>query len=520
MPPAGTSATGKILPNSFWYGLETVLEAIVFLGTSVLVARYLGPDILGHFAFINFFVLTVTRASGSGVTSATRKYMSEYLAQNKPGMARGIYHLAYRYQLTSSLTLAALGLVAVILFGEHGYKLMASIMVISIVPGLMSWVPAQANNAFENVAPNTIRALGYLVVYAAGLLLTLHVHWALVGVASAQLVARTVEVFLRTIPLQKTLHAMPLDQLDDALVRRIRKYCVEALGIQLLLSLVWDRSEILFLQHYSTYVQIGFYSGSFGLTNNLLLVPKAFGGATGVTLMVEAGRDPAKVDSIVRAASRFLLLVVFPVHLGAAAVTALAMRYAYGARYLPAVPVLVIAAILAMSRAFQDIPETLLRAADKQKRILGLLLVTGAVNLTLDYIFIRHYAAVGAAIANGLAQTFGIFAFWHQTRKLYRFRFPFATAFRLAAAGTLMAATSYAICRLLPNPAGLVLAIAAGVPLYILLVRLFHGLEPSDRSRLARIGSRLPASVRTVYDRAIEFVTPSASAEANAPVVS
>ncbi len=69
----------------------------------------------------------------------------------------------------------------------------------------------------------------------------------------------------------------------------------------------------------------------------------------------------------------------------------------------------------------------------------ALLLVTAAVNLALDWALIRHHGAVGAAIANGCAQAFGILALWWQTRRLYTFHFPFEQAFRLFAAGLLMA---------------------------------------------------------------------------------
>ena len=84
MAATANTAAGKILHNSFWYGLETVLETIVFLGTSIAVARYLGPEKLGEFTYINFFVATVTRTSGSGLSGATRKYMAEFLGLNRP----------------------------------------------------------------------------------------------------------------------------------------------------------------------------------------------------------------------------------------------------------------------------------------------------------------------------------------------------------------------------------------------------------------------------------------------------
>ncbi len=365
------SAAGRILHNSFWYGLETLLETIVFLGTSIAVARYLGPEQLGYFTYINLFIVTVTRASGSGISGATRKYMSEYLAEDRPGMARAVYHLAFRYQLIGALVFTAFGIAGIVLFGEPGYRIMASILIISIIPGLLSWIPAAANSSFEDVAPNTISAFGYLVAYAVVIVLTLTLDWGLIGIASAQLLGRCIEVALRTRGLRRRLHALPLDRLEPEFIQRIRKFCVEALGIQLLMSVVWDRSEMLFLRHFASLTQIGFYSVSFGLTNNLLVVPRTFSAATGLTLMVESGRDPARVDGIVKSACRYLLLVVFPGASGSGrghrARHPLRLRRALRRC---AIPVLIIASLLAMPRAFQEIPETLLRAADRQKRML------------------------------------------------------------------------------------------------------------------------------------------------------
>ena len=90
-----------------------------------------------------------------------------------------------------------------------------------------------------------------------------------------------------------------------------------------------------------------------------------------MTLMIEAGREPGRVDSIARNACRYLLLVVFPVvHLVATAITREAGYFAYGAKYAQAVPVLMIAAVLSMPRAFQEIVEVLVKAADRQKLLL------------------------------------------------------------------------------------------------------------------------------------------------------
>jgi O-antigen/teichoic acid export membrane protein len=502
------TVSGKILHNSFWYGLETILETIVFLGTSIAIARYLGPRVLGYYSYIALFVNVVTRTSGTGLAGATRKYMSEFLALDQPGTARAVYNLAYRYQFLGAICITALSIGAVVLFGDPAFRLVSCILIVSIIPGVMSWVPAQANQAFEDVTNNTYSAFGYLVSYAVIIALTVYFKWALVGVASAMLVGRSVEVVLRTIPLHAKLRNIPLATLPADVIDRIRRFCIQAIGIQLLMSVVWDRSEIWFLRAFSGLEQIGFYSISFTLSNNLLVIPRTFGNATGISLMVESIRDPGRIDKIVKNACRYLLLVVFPVHLGAAAIARSAIGFAYDARYAPAVPVIMIASILSMPRAFQEISEVLMRSADRQKELLTWLSITGLVNIVLDYVLIRRYGAVGAAWGNGLAQSFGIIVVWQQARRFYNFSFPIQSAIRLFAAGSIMAAVAFFICRSVPGLLGIIAAIAAAIPIYLLLVKLFHGLDFSDRVRLMPIGNRLPGSMRRLYTATVAFVTP------------
>jgi O-antigen/teichoic acid export membrane protein len=524
------TASAKILHNSFWLALEQVLETVVFFGTSIMVARAFGPDKLGYFSYISFFVGIVTRTSGSGLASATRKYMSEFLALDRLGTANAVFNLAFRYQLLASVAIAGVSIAGVLLFGEHGYRIMAVILLASLVPGVMSCVAAQANQAFEDSFDNTISALGYIFSYALVLVLTVYFHWDLIGVASAMLVGRTVEFVWRTIPLRRRLRKFPLDRLDREIVVRIRRFCLESIGIQLVMSVVWDRSEFIFLRYFAPWVmengvlrqnitQLGFYSVSFGLANNLLVIPRTFSGATGMTLMVEATRDPGRIDSIVKNACRYLLLIVLPVHLGAAAIAAQALAFAYGTKYVGAGPVMVVASILAIPRAFGEISQILLTVAERQKLILIWLSVTGAINIVLDWFLIRRYGAVGAAWGNGLAQCFAIFITWHLARRYYAFSFPVWNAVRLFAATVTMAALAYYALKVLPYAAylnhtlpgleALIAAVASAGVAYLLMVKLVGGLLPSDRLRLAPIGNRLPPPIRRAYLAVLAFATPA-----------
>jgi O-antigen/teichoic acid export membrane protein len=282
--------------------------------------------------------------------------------------------------------------------------------------------------------------------------------------------------------------------------------------LQLLMSVVWDRSEMVFLRHYSSYAQMAFYSISFGLSNNLQTAPRVLGGATGITLMAEASRDPKRVASLVDNSSRFLMLIVFPVCLGAAAIATPAIATVYGARYYGAGMVMTIAAVLSIPRAFQLLPEILMRTADRLDVTLVWYGITGVLNLALDWVLIRRYGAVGAAWGNGLAQTFGVVAIWMAARKVYEFRLPMQSAIRLGTSSLVMSVVAYELSRRWNGVYGLVGAVTVAAVLFVLLLRIFGGLEPSDKERLTPMGNKLPGPMRRVFLATIAFVVPASAA--------
>ena len=483
------------------------LDTIVLLGTSIAVARYLGPTKLGYFTYINFFVAVVQRTGGTGLSTTARKYLSEYIAKDRLGTVRAVYELTYRYQLYSALLIAVLGCASILIFGDPHYRLMSCILIASIVPGLMSWVPAQANQAFEDVSNNTISAFGYMASYAIVIVLTVYFRWDLVGIAAATFISRAVEVIWRTIPLNRKLAKLPREPLDPEIRRNVRRFCIQATGVQIISSAAFDRTELIFLKAFSSLDQIAFYSISVSLSFNLLVPPRILGYATSATLMVEASRDARRVASIVRNACTYTLLSVLPFTFGAAAVALSATRLVYGTKYLGAVPAMMVSAILLMPRAFQWVSDTLMRVADQQNRLLLWFGITAVFNALIDLYLIPRYGATGAAWGNGLGQIFGVVATWTQARKFFDFTFPWFAALRIGASSLIMALIAHGVSRLFTGPRGLVTAILAGAVSYVPLVRMFGALDASDTERLLPAGKRLPRFLRKPFSAVIRFAT-------------
>ncbi|HEY0564510.1 MAG TPA: polysaccharide biosynthesis C-terminal domain-containing protein [Terriglobales bacterium] len=503
-----SSASSKIVHNSIWYGLETGLELLVYVGTSIAVARCLGPEKLGHYAAVSFPLAMINTTAGNGLATATRKYMTEFLGANRPDLARSVYEFTFKYQWLGASVVSALAIAIVVSIMPHGYKVMAALLALSILPSMMTNVPAQANLAFEDASKNTLSAFGYLGSYTAIVIASLILHWDLVGIASAMLVGRTLEVALRIPPVRKQLSAIAPATLPPELKSRIRRFCLQAVGVQVLTSIVWDKSELIVLAAFSSAKQIAYYSISAGLVANLLTAPRVFSTGIGVSLMAEAGRGTKKVASIVFHGVRFLGLIVLPIYLGAAAITKQAIWTAYGTRYMPAVSVMLVAVLFGIPRSFLDIPSVLMRAADRQNAILRCMILTAAFNIALDLLLIPRFGALGAAYGNGISQTLGIVLFWFAARKIYSFQFPFQALSRLAIAALGMATVALLIARTFKPAVGLGVALLVAPLVYMLLLRILRALELSDLDRLLLLASKLPRAARPLSSRVLQFVVP------------
>ena len=67
-----------IAKNSFWYGVETVVDLVLTAFTSIVIARKIGPTRIGYFLYLWWIVGVVGSLAMFGITATTRKYMSEY----------------------------------------------------------------------------------------------------------------------------------------------------------------------------------------------------------------------------------------------------------------------------------------------------------------------------------------------------------------------------------------------------------------------------------------------------------
>jgi O-antigen/teichoic acid export membrane protein len=277
----------------------------------------------------------------------------------------------------------------------------------------------------------------------------------------------------------------------------------------ILLSLgliVWDRSEVLFLKQFTDAKQVAFYSLAFSIANQLLMAPRALSTSIGIAILAQYGRDPHRLGALMRNAVRYVSVVAVPLFLGTAALAEPLIRSSYGNGYVAVIPVLAILCLTSIPRAFLPHTENLLQATEQQGIMVKWLAVTAVVNLSLDALLIPTHGALGAGIANGLAQMMGVAGLFYKAGGAYAMRSQMRFLGALSVSGAAMVCVVLVVVRALPPWPGLFAGIVAGAVVFFLGLRTTRSFEPEDWDRLHLWTSALPKPAHRI---ALRLLTPS-----------
>jgi O-antigen/teichoic acid export membrane protein len=160
-----------------------------------------------------------------------------------------------------------------------------------------------------------------------------------------------------------------------------------------------------------------------------------------------------------------------------------------------------------MSKAFFSPVQNLLQSFEKQHWVIAATVFAGVVDMGLAWVLIPAHGAVGACIANGVAQFTAIALLWGIAIGMFKIKLPWLMTAKVAlisiAAGL---AGHFCVQRLAPFRAVMTGGILANIALFwavmasgtvsltVLLVffYLFRILQEEDRDRLNKVASMLP----------------------------
>jgi O-antigen/teichoic acid export membrane protein len=518
----GNAAT--ITRNSLWNLFDTLLSFGTTLIASVAVARVMGPTKLGHYQYVIWVAMMTGTVAALGVPAATRKFAAEYLGKGEHAIARAIIRATLRFQIGVSIVVATIGLVVVFTYVDPERRSWAAVAVLTIVPQLIYSIPAAAITATEDLRPNVKVSVISTTVHLTAITLTLILGWDLLGLTLSLLTSRTVDCVLRFVFYRRLWDPLPgRDQaaaLPPELRARLLRFCWQSTALLVLDLVVWNRSEIFFLERYSAITQVAFYSICFNIVESLMILPRVLAWSADTTMLVQQGRAPGTVAKLAVTTMRFMALFSIPAAFGLAALSDPAMRIVYGSKYVPAIPVLLVTALFSVGRALQLPAQRLLAATEKQGFLVAWGVVLALVNIGANFILIPMGGALAGAFSKGGVQILAMFGMWIYARKAVGAVVPVARMLGLVSSAGAMFAVVWTISRALPGSVlDVVVGVPAGAVVMIVGLRVVGYLEASDRGRLAPLQRLLPGRLRGRFNQLVEFLAPEPPATDPAKVV-
>ena len=247
----------------------------------------------------------------------------------------------------------------------------------------------------------------------------------------------------------------------------------------------------------------------------ILLLPTAFTTVVGASVMAQSGRDKKKLYEVTGLAPKYCFLISLPVMFGVAALSGPLIRLTYGERYLPVIPVLAIAAMLAAAKPLLPPVQSLMQAEERQMFLIKWGLLSGAVNILLDITLIPLAGAQGAAWANGLAQVFAISGVWVAATRSFRLPIPIPSILQILLSSTVMAICAWFTVRInAPVVIQMAAGIAVGALVYFLMLALTGCLNTADVQRFQSVLKRLPGPARGPAAQALRLLAFRASGAA------
>ena len=499
-PPSSGSRTRRLGADFAAMTSGWMARAVLGVLISVLTARYLRPDEMGRYAFLVWLAGLLPIVLSLGLPTTLTRYTAEAAGGGHPTTAGALLSVVVRWQ--ARLALAAAALLA-------GCALM--------VPAPWRWplaltalsVPSQVLYASLAAFLSGLQVFGWQALLSVGMLALLAGLFVLVagldggvgglmlahGIANAAGLAVLVWLARRQGRRRGALPAadgLPSDTRADVL-----RYARGASALVMLDAIVWQRTEVAFLQALASPAEIAFYALAFGVAAQVGRIPYQ----ASVVLfpsfpaLVGGGRV-AELAGLHATAMRYLLLLGAPLAVGLAVTAPAVMGVLYGPAYAPAAAVLAVLALGSLPAFAAGASPAVLHATKRQDRLLRQGVQAAAVDLVLALALIPLVGALGAALASVVAQGLGSVLAIRAAAQIAGAGVPGVALVRITAAALLMGVFAAIPGLLLGGVAGLVSAVAVGAVAYPIALRALRALTAEDLDRTRILVERLPARVR------------------------
>ena len=473
-----------------------------FIGNAI-TARLLGPDQLGVLAYVVWCVTLASMLAGLGISIVQQRFIPNLRAEGRNAEADGLVGATTRWSVGAAV-IGALLLFAYLFWpgrdATEGASASSHDVVIALaVTWFICWKLAdlylfylRGEQRFGELARlSGVSALLKLVVIALGAWL-FGIPGALAGyVAGNLLPAARAFGLLRTKPV-----------VGQALRRQVIRFALPSWATAVIGGLVFGRTEIVFLQHYTGLAAVGLFAAAATIAEVAVQLPPLLLSALLPRFSEQFGLGAHEhMQRLYRTITALLAVVIVPLCLGLAAIAPVLVPVFFGAEFTDAGSV---ASVLLIAAAVSSLGVTtfyLLQSMGKT----GFLLVSNGIGLVgtvaLGFLLVPHFGLMGAAWSRGAVQVMVVLIeTWYVTRRL-GISPPYRALGAITLAAVAQGAVAYAIGAELGGAVSLLVSLPAAIVVYLVVLRLLSVARLIDQDLMSRLVGKLPQRFRPLTRR-------------------
>lgn len=424
-------------------------EAAIGLLAGVMIARTLGPDDYGHYAFSIWMCGALILACNNAFPTSSIKFVAEARGAGRLDLAGALMHRLARLQLASTALVLGVFSIAMLVRPLSDWRdsmpLMLCIAVVAVWARAGFWMLGAVGKGFEQFVPENL-ALGITAVL--NLLLVAVLAWR--GASLAQFFAvyavlgLVSNLLVRLMLRRAGVHSAPAE-IPDELSRRLRRHVILT-GIVMLMTAATQRAvEMLLLKIHTLPETVGYFAIAGALTKGA--IDLLTGGMSAVLLPAMSRRYGSggmlSLASMFAESTRMYWFLGLAVAGLGITVSDGVVHLLYGRQYDGAITPLMWHLVIAGLVIVNAAASAVLTASDRQLDRIRIIASAFVVNLVLGLVLIPRFGLYGAIASFGLTRVFEtLFALWY-TRRRTQVRLPYGPMSRLLFASA--AATALAL---------------------------------------------------------------------------
>ncbi|MCO6185301.1 lipopolysaccharide biosynthesis protein [Rhizobium sp. L1K21] len=508
--PRKTNARVPIMRNSALNAAAGMAMLLTGFASSVVIARLLGPEANGAIAFAVWLATTGGLVAELGTGVSLLRLLPQLHASGYDAEARRGFGSWLARAVTFTTLMIALGYGLFIWAADDAHWL-ASAPQITIITAFLFIVQSigsfsknfligeQRLGTFFKIS--VVSAVLQLLVVALGAY-----FYGITGAILGYLVGQ-LGLFGHTLKLLSNKPqncGVELRGLINSSSIVIAEFIVTAIFL--------NRPEILFLQQLTDVETVGYYAIAISLANLALQLPIQLSGSLmpyfASHRTANGGEIPRGVFTTV---VRNFALLAMPMSFGLAAVAQPLVVGIYGEPFATSGVIVAILALGAPANVFLQLCTLYVFALDRpairlKVAIGGSVLLAGGSLLTIPY-----FGGEGAAISRNIVFVLMCIYMVMNMRLAEGVSAMLLPVLRITAAASMTGMTAYLVAHTLGGLGGVVLAIVAGMLVYIPGLRVFGATTAEDGQLLGPVANRAPRRLRPFVEAVLRYAIPKSA---------